>query len=144
LETSSSLEVCDPLSLVEIGWVVNLHLFVDWGNFSLDWVLVLSVDESKLALGAVVRGVHDEDKFGLVTAVGGFVLEVVNSVSGLIGGHGILELSEGGSAGACLFDLGASAVLTDGNYEESVSALHAEVAEMLGDVVGDLERLHVF
>ena len=54
------------------------------GNFRLDCILVLSIDESKLALRAIVRRVHNEDELGLVTTVGGLVLQVVNSISGLV------------------------------------------------------------
>jgi hypothetical protein len=63
------LEVFNPLGLVEVSGVVDLELLVDGGHLGLDGVLVLGVDESKGTLGAGVRGVHNEDELGLMTAV---------------------------------------------------------------------------
>jgi hypothetical protein len=78
------LEVGDPFSLVEIGGVVNLEFLVDWRHLGLDCVLVLSVDESKSGVLAGIRGVHNEYKFGFLSAVLGVVLKVVDSVSWFI------------------------------------------------------------
>jgi hypothetical protein len=55
LSAPCSLEVGDPLGFVEVGWVVYLKFLVNRGNLSLNLILVLGIDESELALGAVVR-----------------------------------------------------------------------------------------
>ena len=57
---------------------------MDWGNLSFDCILVGGVNESELTLGAIVWGVHDKDKLGLVTAVMSLVFKIVNSVSWLV------------------------------------------------------------
>ena len=98
-----SLEVFNPLGLVEVSDVVNLEFLVDGGHLVLDGFLVLGVDESDLSRGAGVRGVHDEDELGLVTTILGLVLKVVDGVSRLIGRHGSLEVSEGGGTIRAVF-----------------------------------------
>ena len=91
-----SLEAFNPLGFVEVSDVVNLEFLGDGRHLGLDLILVLGVDESDLSRGAGVRGVHDEDKLGLVTTILGLVLKVVDRVSRLISRHGSLEFSKGG------------------------------------------------
>jgi hypothetical protein len=130
---SCSLEVFDPLLLVEVSGIVDLELLVDGGHLGLDGVLVLSVDESKGTLGASVRGVHNEDELGLMTAVLGDKFEVVDGVSGLIGGHLGLEILKSSGSLADVLAGGVFTILTDCDDDESVGALHAEGVEGGGD-----------
>ena len=64
-----SLEVRDPLGLVEVGGVVDLHLLVHGGQLLLDGVLAVGVLEAEGAVGAGVGRVHDEDDLGLGAAI---------------------------------------------------------------------------
>lgn len=140
---SCSLEVFSPLALVKVSGVVDLELLMDGRHLGLNSVLVLGVDESEGTLGASVRGVHNEDKFGLVTAVFGDELEVVDGISGLIGGHLGLEFGE--SSGSITDVLAGSvfAILADSDNDESVGALHAEGVKGGGDgFVEDKGGLH--
>jgi hypothetical protein len=124
-----SLEAFDELLLVKVGGIVDLELSVHGGHLGLDSVFVLGVKESDWALGASVRGVHNEEEFGLGTTILGLELKVEDSVSWPVSGHFSLEIGESGRALSGRLNGGSGAIVADSDDDKSVGALHAEAVE---------------
>eukprot|EP00351_Strombidinopsis_sp_SopsisLIS2011_P005803 CAMPEP_0116870140 /NCGR_PEP_ID=MMETSP0463-20121206/5_1 /TAXON_ID=181622 /ORGANISM="Strombidinopsis sp, Strain SopsisLIS2011" /LENGTH=139 /DNA_ID=CAMNT_0004506293 /DNA_START=195 /DNA_END=614 /DNA_ORIENTATION=+ len=91
--------LADKGGFLEVLMVVNLHLSVGGGALVLHGFLVVGIGEFKLSLGAGIRRVHNEEELGLVSAVLGFVFEVIDGESWLVSRHLSLEVIESGISG---------------------------------------------